>query len=281
MTIKRISGVCVLALALVSAATAWAKGPQDEPDKYRPLDVENSILIDTSKGPVVVEMYPEVAPLAVARIKELARKNFYDGLKFHRVIDGFMAQGGDPKGDGSGGSELPNVKGEFTMRRDASFELRPVANPAGSVIGFHKMLPMQSQPNGVMMMMADKKASAWPLFCPGVAAMARADSPDSANSQFFLMRGAYPSLEKRYTAFGRVVMGQEAVNVLPIGEPPAAPGIMKTVRVVADLPEAQRPKLYVIRTDSDAFDDRIKEARKDEKADFSACDVTPKAKLAE
>jgi peptidylprolyl isomerase len=278
---KGVLSVCALALALMAAASAWAKGPQDEPDKYRPLDAENSILIDTSKGPVVVEMYPEVAPLAVARIKELARKGFYDGLKFHRVVDGFMAQGGDPKGDGSGGSDLPNIKGEFTMRRDASFELRPVANPAGSVIGFHKMLPMQSQPNGVMMLMADKKAAAWPIFCPGVAAMARADSPDSANSQFFLMRGPYPSLEKRYTAFGRVVMGQEAVNMLPIGEPPAAPGIMKTVRVVADLPEAQRPKLYVIRTDSDAFEDRIKEARKDEKADFSACDVTPKAKLAE
>ena len=199
---------------------------------------------------MVIELRPDLAPKHVAQIKQLVREGDYDNVAFHRVIDGFMAQGGDPKGDGSGGSDLPNVKGEFTMRRDASFELRPVANPAGSVIGFHKMLPMQSQPNGVMAMMADKKATAWPLFCPGVAAMARADSPDSANSQFFLMRGPYPSLEKRYTAFGRVVMGQEAVNNLPLGEPPARlcirPGrtagpIMHPVRTNRRPDHASRP----------------------------------------
>ncbi|MET0546973.1 MAG: peptidylprolyl isomerase [Caulobacterales bacterium] len=279
MKIKSMLSACALLLAL--GGNAWAKGPQDDPETYRPLDAENSIQIDTGRGLIVVEMYPEVAPLAVARVKELARKHFYDGLKFHRVIDGFMAQGGDPKGDGTGGSELPDLPGEFTMRRDASFELKEAASPAGSVIGFHKMLPMQSQPTAILKITADKKAAAWPLFCQGVMAMARAEGPDSANSQFFLMRGPYPSLEKRYTALGRVVEGQEVVDMLPVGEPPANPGVMKTIRVVADLPEASRPKLYVIRTNSDGFKDRIKDARKDEKANFSACDVAPKARVAE
>ncbi len=76
-------------------------------------DPENTIIIDTTKGEVVIELLPDVAPNHVARIKELAREGFYDGVVFHRVIDGFMAQGGDPTGTGTGGSSKPNLKAEF------------------------------------------------------------------------------------------------------------------------------------------------------------------------
>ena len=77
-------------------------------------DPENTIIMETSKGKVVIELLPDVAPKHVARIKELAREKFYDGVVFHRVIDGFMAQGGDPTGTGMGGSEKPNLPAEFS-----------------------------------------------------------------------------------------------------------------------------------------------------------------------
>jgi len=76
-------------------------------------DPENTIIMDTTKGPVVIELFPDVAPKHVARIKELAREKFYDGVVFHRVIEGFMAQGGDPTGTGMGGSNKPNLPAEF------------------------------------------------------------------------------------------------------------------------------------------------------------------------
>jgi cyclophilin family peptidyl-prolyl cis-trans isomerase len=77
-------------------------------------DPENTIILETTKGRVVIELLPDLAPGHVARIKELARENFYDGVVFHRVIDGFMAQTGDPTGTGMGGSDKPDLKAEFS-----------------------------------------------------------------------------------------------------------------------------------------------------------------------
>ena len=76
-------------------------------------DPENTIIMETTKGKVVIQLFPDVAPKHVARIKELAREKFYDGVVFHRVIEGFMAQGGDPTGTGMGGSDKPNLPAEF------------------------------------------------------------------------------------------------------------------------------------------------------------------------
>ncbi|MEO3999258.1 peptidylprolyl isomerase [Mesorhizobium sp. CAU 1732] len=77
-------------------------------------DPENAIVMETTKGKVVIELLPDLAPNHVARVKELARANFYDGIVFHRVIDGFMAQTGDPTGTGMGGSDKPDLKAEFS-----------------------------------------------------------------------------------------------------------------------------------------------------------------------
>ena len=80
-------------------------------------DPENTLILDLRTGPVVIALKPEVAPNHVARIKELTRKGFYDGVVFHRVIPGFMAQTGDPTGTGGGGSDLPDLKAEFSAER--------------------------------------------------------------------------------------------------------------------------------------------------------------------
>ena len=77
-------------------------------------DAENTLVLETTKGRVVIELRPDLAPLHVERIKTLARDGFYDGTPFHRVIEGFMAQGGDPTGTGTGGSKLPDLKAEFS-----------------------------------------------------------------------------------------------------------------------------------------------------------------------
>ncbi len=242
-------------------------------DEWRQLDPENVLVIDTSKGRVYVELTPEVAPLHVERIKLLTRQRFYDGLKFHRVIDGFMAQTGDPLGTGEGQSSYPNVKGEFTFRRDASTPYTPIAAPAGSVVGFIGALPIQTQPDAVMDVTADHKVWAWGLFCPGVLGAARGEDENSANSQFFLMRDTYPSLEKRYTAYGRVVAGEDVVRALKSGEPVVDPDVMTKVQVLADIPEGQRPRVLVMNTSSKTFQTMVERERREKGADFSVCDV--------
>jgi cyclophilin family peptidyl-prolyl cis-trans isomerase len=141
-------------------------------------NLANRLTLQLSNGgTVVIQLRPDAAPAHVARIQTLVRRGFYDGVIFHRVIPGFMAQGGDPKGTGQGGSELPDLKAEFTT------------------------LP----------------------YMRGVVAAARSDSPDSANSQFFVMFSPNVSLWGKYTVFGRVISGMEAVDRIAVGEPPAEP----------------------------------------------------------
>jgi peptidylprolyl isomerase len=134
---------------------------------------------------VVITLRPDLAPNHVARIKELAGEGFYDGVKFHRVIPGFMAQGGCPNGTGMGGSSKPDLKQEFN-----------------------------SEPH-----------------VRGTCSMARTQNPDSANSQFFICFGDAEFLDGQYTVWGQVKSGMEHVDALPVGEPPANPGKIKTATI--------------------------------------------------
>ena len=118
----RLVGMIAMLGAALLAGPAMAKDKTPDPttapkQRYTPPptnDLENTLLLDLSTGGrVSIWLRPDVAPETVRRVKNLTRRKFYDGLTFHRVIDGFMAQGGDPKGDGSGGSELPDIKAEF------------------------------------------------------------------------------------------------------------------------------------------------------------------------
>ncbi|WP_174300401.1 peptidylprolyl isomerase [Caulobacter sp. S45] len=241
---------------------------------WRTPDPDNLLVVDTNKGRIIAELTPEAAPDTVARIKTLAKQHFYDGLTFFRVIDGFMDQTGDPKNKGDGGSSLPNVKGEFTFRRSRETPFVQVANPAGEVTGLMGALPVVSQPEVIMAMTADGKATAWPLFCPGVLGMARETTPDSGNSQFFFMRAAYPALEKRYTGFGRVIAGQEVVNAIKTGEPvPDPQDSMVRVRLADDLPAGEALHVRVLDPTKAAFKVLVERARDEKGADFSVCDL--------
>lgn len=153
------------------------------------LDPENTLVIELEGGRVVIRMLPDVAPRHVARIRDLAREGFYDGLIFHRVIPGFVAQTGDPTGTGRGGSGKGRLPAEFS---DIPFER-------------------------------------------GTVGMARTADPDSADSQFFICLAPAPHLNGQYTVWGQVVEGMELVDALPAGSPPANPGRMLRVRLLADL----------------------------------------------
>jgi peptidylprolyl isomerase len=244
--------------ALVAAFLATNVSAQTRPDAapvrpapppaaadLRALDPENTLVVDTTKGRIVAELTPLAAPAHVARIKELARRGFYDGIVFHRVIDRFMAQTGDPTGTGQGDSDLPDLVAEFSFRRGPDVPFVAAAAPSGSEMGFVGVLPVQSQPTDMMALTADGRVTAWGLYCPGVLGMARNSEPDTANSQFFFMRQPYPSLNTRYTAFGRVVSGLDVVRALKVGEPVVDPDKMTRVRVLADIPAAERPVVRV------------------------------------
>ena len=159
------------------------------------------------------ELYPEVAPNTVNNFISLVKKGFYDGLGYHRIIKGFMIQGGCPKGNGTGGPGY-GIKGEFSAN------------------GFENNLKHE----------------------PGVLSMARAQNPDSAGSQFFVMHETSPHLDGQYAAFGKVIEGMEVVNEIaetPVagggffrpGSTPVTPQVMKSVTVDTfgvDYPEPEK-----------------------------------------
>ncbi|HXW27386.1 MAG TPA: peptidylprolyl isomerase [Xanthobacteraceae bacterium] len=150
-------------------------------------DLDNVLILETTRGPVVIAMRPDLAPRHVARIKELVREGFYDGVVFHRVIDGFMAQTGDPTGTGTGGSGK-KLKAEFSREP-------------------HKR---------------------------GTVSMARAQNPDSGDSQFFICFDDAPFLNGQYTVWGAVVEGMANVDGIKRGEPVKDPDRIVSARMKSD-----------------------------------------------
>lgn len=173
----------VLSAFVLSLGAAQAQAP----------DPQNTVVLTLKDGPVTIRLRPDLAPKHVEQIKALTKRGFYDGIVFHRVIDGFMAQTGDPTGTGTGRSDLPNIPAEFT----------PTPYKVGSV------------------------------------GMARSQSPDSANSQFFICYEGCGSLTGQYTLFGEVVSGMDAVRKIKKGSSAAngqvsGPDKIVSMRLLAD-----------------------------------------------
>lgn len=267
-------------LLAAAAVSMIAGGAVAQTAEWRTVSPENLWVIDTAKGRVLVELEPRAAPAHIERIRTLTNQGFYDGLKFHRVIPNFMAQTGDPKGTGEGGSELPDLKGEFSFRRGRDSGFVAVENSGPGVRGIMGSLPITTQPDAQMFVTADFKVGASGLFCPGVVGMARAGSPDSANSQFFLMTGQNDNLNGGYTTFGRVVQGLDVVKALKAGDDAedgkvADPDVMTKVQLASALPEGQRPTVRVATPGSPAFNAAVEAARTARDAQFGICDVQP------
>lgn len=259
-----------------------AKSSYNAPDEaWRDLNPENTLYIDLEYGRVIVELYPEIAPLHVAQIKTLTRQGFYDFITFHRVIEGFMNQTGDPKGDGTGDSDLPDITAEFTFRRGDDMPVTLVgARPSGSGdigVGFYKGLPVATQPTSQGMLTKDGKVAAFGLHCKGITSMARASDPNSANSQFFLMRDTSPHLDTQYTIWGNTVSGHDLLTKIKVGtkgdDPKFVPDVMKKVQVAADVPAAERVNVQVLKTDSPAFKNYLKTQKKADGSYPDICDI--------
>ena len=203
--------------AALSTAILAASGPvvaQTASPEWRTIAPENLLIIDTAKGRILIELEPRMAPLSVERIRTLADQGFYDGLKFHRVLTDFMAQTGDPLGTGEGGSELPDIDGEFQFRRGRDLGFVNLATGQAGLLGFAGSMPVFTQPDAQMMVTADFKTAAQALFCPGVLGMARNQDPHSANSQWFINLVDNPDLNTTnggYTVFGRVLSGDMTI----------------------------------------------------------------------
>ncbi|HEY5107365.1 MAG TPA: peptidylprolyl isomerase [Caulobacteraceae bacterium] len=265
--------VCV-ALITIGAGEASAAPAVPAESDWRTPDPQNVLVIDTNKGRIIVEMSPLAAPAHVQRVRELARAGFYDGQSFFRVVTGFMDQTGDPKNDGTGGSGKPNLAAEFSFRRDAATPIVVVARVGGVETGFLGSLPVVGQTIDLGLITVDHKVKAWGTFCPGVAGMARSAAEDSANSQFFLMRDATPNLDQKYTAWGRAISGLDVIRAIKVGEPvPAPQDRMLTVRVLADMPAAQRPSVRVIDPAGAWFKATAADVRAKHPDDFTPCDI--------
>lgn len=254
------------------------------PDEaWRTVNPENLLIIDTKYGDIGVEMFPEIAPNHVEQIKTLARQEFYNNVPFHRVIEGFMNQTGDgSNGDGTGDSSLPNIDSEFTFRRGSELPFTLVtAKKVGEVeigIGFYKNLPIASQPSNLAVATDDGKVEAFGLHCKGVTSMARTRDPNSANSQFFLMRAQYESLDTQYSIWGNTVMGYDLIEkplVGVIGEVPGwVPDRMNIVEVASDMDEAERPVVQVLKTNHPAFSRWLKTQKKADGSFPTICDLS-------
>jgi peptidylprolyl isomerase len=174
----------LLAFAAMTSRSASAADP-----------LENVLLLDLKDGRVTILLRPDLAPQHVERVKQLAREGFYDGIVFHRVIPGFMAQTGDPTGTGTGGSNYPDLPAEFSNK--ATFER-------------------------------------------GTVGAARSNDPNSANSQFFIDFDAAPFLNGKYTIWGQVIDGMDAVDKIKPGEPPSNPDKIVKMQVAADADDVSK-----------------------------------------
>ena len=274
MTIKMMAAAAVASLLATSAGAQSAD--------WREVAPENLMVIDTSKGQVLVELEPRMAPRHVERIRTLTERGFYDGLKFHRVIPNFMAQTGDPQGTGAGGSDLPDVPGEFSFRRGRDSGFAPVENAGEGLVGIMGTMPIATQPDAQMFVTADMKTAAHGLFCAGTLGMARSSAPNSANSQFFLMTGRNEGLDGQYTPFGRVLQGLDVVRALKAGDRAqdgavTDPDVMTRVRTAAAMPEGQRPTARVVDSASASFRARVEAARANGASD--ACVLQPAVEI--
>jgi peptidylprolyl isomerase len=245
---------------------------------WRPLDPANTLAIDTSKGRIVVEMAPALAPKAVERVKRLAREGVYDGLLFHRVIEGFVDQTGNPNNHDGGTSAYPDLPAEFSARVPSGAVSGVVARSDG-MEGFVGSIPVAGVSAKEQALGADHRPRVWGAYCAGVAGMGRQAGIDTANSEIFFMRAPARRLDHDYAVWGRVVAGLDVVRAVAVGEPPPDPDRMTRVRLVADLPPAERPRLLVEDTAGPAFRARAAALKAKLGARFSICDLAIRTRL--
>ncbi len=256
-----------LVLAASLSLLSFVSNAQDA--EWRKLDPANTVLMTLPQGKVVIELAPQFAPNHVKQFKTLVKQGFYDGEKFYRVIDGFVAQGGPKDGSEKDKSVAPlTIEGDFSVDNNWSFTLVQENDLFAPQTGFK---------DGFALGYSPKEQKAWPLHCPGVIAMARENDPDTGTSHFYIPNGQAPRyLDRIMTVFGRVVYGMDKVQAITrtsVIEGEAAVDKndytpMLSVQLMADVPLAQRINLEVKNTEHPAYAEKLIERKKRDHAFF-------------
>jgi peptidylprolyl isomerase len=259
--LARVVLAAIVSLLLLVGITAQAS--------ERPLDPDNTVILQLDDGPIVIELNPVFAPVTSAQFKRLVREGFYDGLGFYRVIDGFVAQGGDGSDMSEEENAEPGIEAEFERDWDQELRFVPVQSPdlfapeTGFIDGFPAARDAES-------------GKVWLAHCPGTVGMARGNEPDSGSTDFYIVIGQAPRyLERNITAFGRVVYGMDVVQRIKRG-PPEQGGmiaaktdatVIQSARLLADVTAEERLSIAVPDTNSDEFRAMF-EARRNRTADW-------------
>lgn len=249
---------CLLTLGALVAGGAFA---QQDALLWRQLAPDNVIVMDLDAGEVVFELNPAFAPRTVERFRELVRGDFYRGLSFYRVIDGFVAQAGDESDIGEPGS-WPGLPAEFERAAGDDLAWMPVQQPdlfapeTGFIDGFAA---------------AREGKRAWLVHCPGALAMARGNAPDSGSTDFYIVIGQAPRyLDRNLTIFGRVILGMDVVQAIRRG-PTDNNGIIegdldrsriRQAWLASELPAERQRDFFVMDTSSDGFAKMMEARRK-------------------
>ncbi|MEO0551112.1 MAG: peptidylprolyl isomerase [Pseudomonadota bacterium] len=252
------------------------------PDDWRAVEPENLVIFQTSKGEILIELLPSVAEAHVDQFKAYVQSGLYDGTEFHRVIQGFMAQGGDVAATHGDDKMLEPMEGQFTFRRNPSEMVLDTIGPADSATGgYYKGFPIETQSQFLAEMSKDGLVESWIPHCPGILSTARTDDPNSANAQFFLISEEGQHLDKQYTAKGRVLIGLDVVLKIKLGPRPNGfpipnPDVLTSAKLVSDLPEEDRPEVFVQKTSVQAWSDRLAAA---DQLNNEVCDLPPVAAI--
>ncbi len=230
---------------------------ESAPEDWRALDPENLLVIELESGRVVVALSEHLAQGHTAQLKTLAREGFYDGLNFYRVIDGFVAQGGDVFETREVTNAATSITAEFDEPLTDEMAFTPIKDVDGyaAKVGF-----VDSEPVGV------DGDTVWKLHCTGAMAMARGNEKDTGGTEFYITLQPQRYLDRNLTVFGNVVEGIEHVQALRRVAPPESEDDdmgeeIISVRVAADLPEGERPMLEILRSDKQTFAEYVESRR--------------------
>lgn len=253
-------GVPALAAGLLLGLGISAARAEDP--TWRQVDPDNLVFMELQDGEVVIELNPVFAPKTVEQFRNLVKDGFYDGLSFYRVIDGFVAQGGDGSDLGEL-SEVPLIKAEF--ERDASPDLpfTPAQKP-------DLFAPETGFADGFAVARDPASDTIWLAHCPGVVAMARNENADSSRTDFYIVLGQAPRyLDRNMNVFGRVIHGMEVVQSIRRGSPgndgivldETAAGRIRGMKLGSEMPDDDRPAVYVMDTNSKGFEELLRARR--------------------
>lgn len=236
-SVAALAATPVLADAIEGAKSGGEILAETTTEDWRAIPAEETLVMQLESGTVTIALSPSLAPKHVAQVKKLAREGFYDGLSFYRVIEGFVAQGGDPFGERKIRTAKKTMKAEFETAGDnIAFAALPDADGYAPAAGFVGGIPAGHD---------ERTGTYWHLHCAGAFAFGREDGRDTASTEFYIALQPQRYLDRNLTVFGRVIDGMEHVQALRRIEPPETKDDdigdrIVSFRVAADIPEEER-----------------------------------------